>query len=172
MLDSILIVIAIEIACILVLLVAIRAARSTNGMRHLRGGEGSVEVSRSMEETESPVAILSRHDVIEDEHQVSKGYSYDDRPVSQGFPKAYLPLRGDIEPSDTEDWLEQEARFFYGPEWDRMSDREKEDAIGFMTLYTLDMELFGDADGDGLPDHPDWDPDFEDDGDWFDFGFF
>jgi hypothetical protein len=74
----------------------------------------------------------------------------------------------DSEPSHTDDWLEQEARFFCGPVWDEMRDSDKENAIGFMNVYALDLSVFGDADGDGLPDHPDWDPDYEDDGD-FDF---
>ncbi len=51
--------------------------------------------------------------------------------------------------------IEEWGRFAFSPEWDWMSDREREDAIGFMTLYALDLELFGDKDGDGLPDHPD-----------------
>ena len=41
-----------------------------------------------------------------------------------------------------------------------------------MNLYALDMTLFGDADHDGLPDHPDWDSDFEDGDDSIDFDVF
>ena len=168
MVDSFLIVIALEMACVVVLLIAIRAVKSRNRMRHPPGGGGSVGLSKSVDESVPAVRMLPRHDVIWDEERACEGYSYDDRPLSQNFPVTYLPPHEDSERGHTEDWLEQEPRFFYGLEWDRRSDWEKENAIGFMTLYALDMELFSDKDGDGLPDHPDWDSDFEDDGDLLD----
>ena len=169
MLDSILIVIALEMGCILLLLIAICAVRSRNQMKRPHGGRGNVVVSRNIDETATADAVLSEHDMMWSADCACEGDSYDDTRLSQGFSVTHSALYRDSKPRHTEDWLEQEARFFYGPERDRTSDCERGNAIGFMNMYALDMALFGDADGDGLPDHPDWDADFEDDSDWFDF---
>ena len=74
----------------------------------------------------------------------------------------------DCQDRESEDW----CRFTFGPNWDRVSDWHKENAVdgmGAMAMYGADLEEFDDADGDGLPDHPDWDRDFEGNGNLCDY---
>jgi len=172
MLGWMLIIVALEIVCVLGLLIAIRGVRSGSTTAYLCGGEDSVRGNESTREDVAAFATLLPHGTAWDKGAPAECYSYHSPRLSQNLTAPCSLVDEDSEPRGVGDWLEQEACFFYGPEWDRMSDREKENAIGFMNMYALDMALFGDADGDGLPDHPDWDPDFEDDGDGVGFGLF
>jgi len=59
--------------------------------------------------------------------------------------------------------LEEWGRFFFGPDWDRMSDEEQRNITDLANEFFLDLAMFGDADDDGLPDYPEGGLDLGDD---------